>query len=230
MLNVAVVEGDCVLREELCRVLCQSGMDARGVGCGAGLDDYLRVQPCNVVVLEIDLPREDGFSITLRLREQHERLGVVMVTARAALEDRVRGLNAGADAYLVKPVDPLEFVATLKSVCRRTMPSVGTLAASQAPWVLRRLGWELAGPNGRSVALTAAEHTLLSQLAAAPGRPVSRRALLAMSEPGPACDLRKLDAVVRRLRRKVEDVIGLDLPVRAAHGVGYIATEPLHRR
>lgn len=235
MLKVAVVDDESDLREEFCEFLELSGMAAHGMGSAAELDDHLNAHECDVVVLDINLPGEDGFQIAHRLGTR-DGLGVVMVTSRAALEDRVHGLNTGADAYLVKPVDLRELVATVESVCRRTKrdaPAARSPSASQTPsagrhsteWCLRRLGWELVGPNGRSVALTAAEHDFLARLIAAPGRPVSRAALLGAQGPISEGDLRKLDAVVRRLRRKVEEEIGLALPVRAAHGIGYTATE-----
>ncbi len=235
MLNIAVVEDEPDLREEICEFLTLSGMTACGMGSGEELDDHLDARACDVVVLDINLPGEDGFRIAHRLGAR-DGLGVVMVTSRAALEDRVHGLKTGADAYLVKPVDLQELVATVESVCRRTKRDAPAAPSSPTPqtpsadrhageWHLRRLGWELAGPNGRSVALTAAEHDFLARLLAAPGRPVSRADLLGAHPPVPEGDLRKLDAVVRRLRRKVEDEIGFPLPVRAAHGIGYTATE-----
>lgn len=235
MLSVAVVEDETDLREEICEFLALSGMVARGMGSAEELDDHLLVHACDAVVLDVNLPGEDGFRIARRLGTR-DGLGVVMVTSRAALEDRVHGLRTGADAYMVKPVDLQELVATVESVCRRTKRDASAAfppPAVQGPsvedctgeWRLRRLGWELVGPNGQFVALTAAEHDFLGHLVAAPGLPVSRADLLGAQAPADSGDLRKLDAVVRRLRRKVEEEIGLPLPVRAVHGVGYTATE-----
>lgn len=234
MLKVAVVEDEADLCEELCEFLRLSGMEAHGMGSGADLDAFLAAAPCDALVLDVNLPEEDGFQIAERLRTTHEAVGIVMMTARGALADRVHGLRTGADAYLVKPVDLPELVATLESVCRRIRRSAGGDPVQPGPaafagWELRRLGWELAGPNGRSVDLTAAEHDLIMRLAECPGHPVSRTELLGLAEPVREADLRKLDAVVRRLRRKVEEGIGLPLPVRAAHGAGYAATEEIAR-
>lgn len=237
MLQVAVVEDEADLREELCEFLRLSGMQAQGVGSWTELEAHLAGNPCDAVVLDINLPGEDGFRIASRLID-HEGIGVVMVTSRVAQGDRIRGLKSGADAYLTKPVDLAELVATLESVCRRTRrPRVvpATVAPSadggqegaeaEQRWELRRLGWELRGPNGRGATLTAAEHDFLTRVAATPGRPVERAELLGLPTDAPESSLRRLDAVVRRLRRKVEADIGLPLPVRSVHGVGYATTD-----
>lgn len=250
MLKVAVVEDEPDLREEFCEFLRLSGMEAVGLSGGRELDAHLKSHATDAVLLDINLPDDDGFSIAARLREaggeqaggtpSANDLGVVMVTSRAALDDRVRGLRMGADAYLVKPVDLQELVATLKSVCRRLTragTAVDTAAKTNrarrpvvgppAGWSLGRLGWELTGPDGRAIALTAAEHDFLVRLAATPGRPVPRADLLGRCNDKDDGDLRRLDAVVRRLRRKVESDIGLPLPVRSVHGVGYAVTDTL---
>lgn len=236
MLQVAVVEDETDLREELCEFLRLSGMQAQGVGSWTELEDHLAGNPCDAVVLDINLPGEDGFRIASRLID-HEGIGVVMVTSRVAQGDRIRGLKSGADAYLTKPVDLVELVATLESVCRRTRrprpvppatprpAGTATPAGESGRWELRRLGWELSGPNGRSTTLTAAEHEFLTRVAATPGRPVERAELLGLPIDAPESSLRRLDAVVRRLRRKVEGDIGLPLPLRSVHGVGYATTD-----
>lgn len=251
MLQVVVVEDEADLREELCEFLRLSGMQAQGVGSWPELEAHLAEAPCDAVVLDINLPGDDGFRIASRLIDR-EGLGVVMVTSRAAQGDRIRGLKSGADAYLTKPVDLAELVATLESVCRRTrrsraVPNVApapastptqaatvpsrsgaaptTMDAQAGRWELRRLGWELRGPNGRATILTAAEHEFLTRVAATPGRPVARAELLGLDSDAPESTLRRLDAVVRRLRRKVEADVGLPLPVRSVHGVGYASTD-----
>lgn len=238
-LAVVVVEDEDGLREELCEFLRLSGMEATGVSCGQALFAHLESHPCDAVVLDINLPGEDGFRLTPRLR-QRPGLGVVMVTSRAGLDDRVRGLKTGADAYMVKPIDLLELVATLESVCRRigertgaspfspsSPPSSSSLPPASKGWTLAALGWKLVAPNGKAVPLTAAEHDFLRKLSATPGQAVSRITLMGdLPDPAPN-DLRKLDAVVRRLRRKVEQETGLTPPIRAAHGVGYALMEAL---
>lgn len=237
MLQVTVVEDEADLREELCEFLRLSGMQAQGVGSWGELESHLASNPCDAIVLDINLPGDDGFRIASRLIDR-EGLGVVMVTSRVAQSDRIRGLKSGADAYLTKPVDLAELVATLESVCRRTRrprplaqggggPGASTEAAGgdTRQWELRRLGWELRGPNGRATILTAAEHEFLTRVAACPGQPVTRTDLLGLDTDAPETTLRRLDAVVRRLRRKVEGDIGLPLPLRSVHGVGYATTD-----
>ncbi|MBF0340841.1 MAG: response regulator [Magnetococcales bacterium] len=122
-LRVIVVEDHAALREAIVNGLNALGHQARGAEDGAALDRELVLAPADIVVLDIGLGRyrENGFSIAARLRRQ-VRCGIVMVTARGELDARIRGLEEGADAYLVKPIDFVELSAVMNSVMRRMQP------------------------------------------------------------------------------------------------------------
>ncbi|MBF0160066.1 MAG: response regulator [Magnetococcales bacterium] len=122
-LRVIVVEDHAALREAIVTGLATLGYQARGVEDGAALDRELVLAPADIVVLDIGLGRyrENGFSIAARLRRQ-VRCGIVMVTARGELDARIRGLEEGADAYLVKPIDFAELSAVMNSIMRRIKP------------------------------------------------------------------------------------------------------------
>ncbi|MBF0181542.1 MAG: response regulator [Magnetococcales bacterium] len=119
-LRVIVVEDHAALRQSIVTALNALGHQARGAEDGAALDRELVLAPADIVVLDIGLGRfrENGFSIAARLRN-HVRCGIVMVTARGELDARIRGLEEGADAYLVKPIDFNELSAVMRSVARR---------------------------------------------------------------------------------------------------------------
>jgi DNA-binding NarL/FixJ family response regulator len=122
-LRVIVVEDHAALREAIVNGLNALGHQARGAEDGAALDRELVLAPADIVVLDIGLGRyrENGFSIAARLRRQ-VRCGIVMVTARGELDARIRGLEEGADAYLVKPIDFTELSSVMNSIMRRMQP------------------------------------------------------------------------------------------------------------
>ena len=175
-------------------------------------------------MLDLGLPVEDGLVIAHRLRQQQPGLGIVILTARGSLDDRLAGLEEGADAYLVKPIDMRELVATLHSVRRRQ-----TAAASPSEaWSLTPDTLSIRSPAGDAIALTATEMDLLKCLAAAAPEPVSREALAAaMGHPEPDFDYRRLEVAFSRLRKKIETATAGESPIRAARGRGYVFAAPV---
>jgi DNA-binding response OmpR family regulator len=119
-LLVLVVEDNRSLREATVKALCRLGHLAKGIANGEELDEALAAGPLDIVLLDVGLGegREDGFTLAARLRRQ-TRCGIIMTTARGEREVRIRGFEAGTDAYLVKPVDFDELNAVMQSVMRR---------------------------------------------------------------------------------------------------------------
>lgn len=116
--KVAVVEDDADLRDSTLDFLTALGYPVWGVGSGEALYQRLADDPVDVVVLDVELPGEDGFSIAGKLQGAAD-LAIVMVTGRGALDDRLTGLSSGADTYLVKPVNLRELAANIDAVARR---------------------------------------------------------------------------------------------------------------
>lgn len=229
---IAVVEDEPSLRADLVDYLAMCGYRPCGAASVAELREILASQPVDVVLLDVNLPDGDGFTVARALRAESE-MGIVMLTCRKTVTDRVEGLDSGADAYLVKDVDLREIEATVRSVLRRV--PAATLAtgpiSGEAPWRLDVEQWHIAAPNSTEIRLTASELAFLRQLIAQGG--VVRRDDLVGALPAPdrASDHgRNLNALVRRLRRKVEQEAGLDLPVRMVYGVGYSFIAPAELR
>lgn len=216
---VYCVEDHDELREELIFGLSKLGFDAAGFCDAADFYQGFDARPCDVAILDVGLPQEDGFSIATRLHAMSD-VGIVMLTARSELEDRIRGLQGGADAYVVKPVDLRELAAIVQSVFRRIR-----LKASQkfpSGWRLSNDGWILYSPEGAHLMLTEAERCVMGQLMDNPGECVSRQAMMtALAGDPQEYDPHRLDALISRLRRKAADA-GLSLPMRAVRGIGYI--------
>lgn len=215
-----VVEDTADLREELVDYLALQGYEVQGVGSLAAMWQALETGGWQVLVLDLGLPDGDGAEAAAALRRLHGlQLGIVMATARGQTDQRIDGLRQGADAYLVKPVDPRELSAVIDRVGARL--HTGTAPQAQ-PWVLLREQHALLCPNGVRVDLTGSEFLALDRLMGSHGRPVPREDLQNLYSPGSAgVDMRRLDTLMSRLRTKVRQTAGLDLPVRTYRNQGY---------
>lgn len=224
-LRVALLEDDELLRERvLLPKLAQYGFDAQGFGSAAAILEFLQANVVDMVVLDVGLPDQDGFSVARQLRTRLPGLGVVMLTGRGETHDRVRGLTEGADAYLAKPVEIELLAATLHSLARR-LSHQQSMSAENSPrcWRLDAAGWCLVSSSGGSVALTRSERRLCQRLLEASGEIVTREALVAtLTDNTYDFDMHRLDSMMYRLRRKVADHCGEALPLVAVHGEGYV--------
>jgi len=117
--HIVVVDDEEDLREPVAAYLREQGLDASEASGGADLDRIMRDRAVDLVVLDVSMPEEDGFQIARRLRNAGHRIGIVMLTARRDVIDRVLGLELGADDYLMKPFEPRELIARIRSVLRR---------------------------------------------------------------------------------------------------------------
>jgi len=204
-----VVEDSLRLREDLVLYLADHGMQASGAVDGAAMDLHLAQSDCDVVVLDLGLPGEDGLSIARRLMSR-TGLGLVILTARDRLEDRLAGWESGAHVYLTKPTPLEEVAAVVISVHRRLHPST---TPTEAPWRFLPDRRELITPAGAVIPLTYREKLLFNAMAESPQRQV-RRALALEQDDGSA-----LDVMIHRLRRKLK--MHGD-PIRTVRGEGFV--------
>lgn len=224
---VAVVEDDPGLCADLVEFLQLRGMSARGF---TNAEDFFWVWPAlrfDLLLLDISLPGASGLEVARRVRAHDNQAGIVMLTGLDAATDQVTGLWAGADAYLSKK-SPLEVIeATCHSLLRRL-----DLVRSPAPdeqrapcWRLHEQQWLLETPSGALITLTHTERVMLSALFNSPGAAVGRDRLLALLDKQDSLsNLRNLDNAASRLRRKVQQVCNIELPVRPSYGKGYTFT------
>lgn len=224
LLKVAVVEDDDEYREAiLLPSLRDAGFDVDGMGSARELYRAMVGARYDLVLLDIGLPDEDGLEIASYLRELSPTLGIVMVTGNQGPRDRVRGLAAGADAYLPKPVDIRELLETLRGLARRIgAGGVAGGAVAAGGWRLAPGGWRLVSPGGVKVTLTLPERHVVELLFAAKGAPVRREALItALAGDTGDFDPHRLEMLVHRLRRKCLERCGGPLPLSTVRGVGY---------
>jgi DNA-binding response OmpR family regulator len=190
----------------------------------------IALQAPALVVLDLMLPEVDGLSI-LRAVRRTDRTPVLMLSARGTTADRIAGLSEGADDYLPKPFSPAELVVRIKRILERSGQPAGSMLATPivglGDLVLDRDRHE-ASVAGRSVELTALEFRLLAALIEADGRVLTREQLLdAVYGDGEAYVLdRTIDALVKRIRQKLDDDADRPRYVATVRGVGYRAARP----
>ncbi|MCH7345599.1 response regulator transcription factor [Pelomonas sp. CA6] len=220
MHDLILLEDETVLRDELGEFLRDAGYR---VDVAASLDEFRRAyDPARhaMALIDLGLPDGDGLTLIRELREQGRQLGIVVLTARGAVRDRIAGLDVGADYYLPKTSDLDEIAATLAAMSRR----LGDAPAPQPQdaWVLELSPRRLMPPGHASVALSEQDLVVLRELMREAGGIASRQQIVeALGEDYLSYDQRRLDTQMRRLRRKVNEATGLVLPINTARSAGY---------
>jgi two-component system, OmpR family, response regulator len=216
-MRILVVEDDALLADGLTRVLKRSGHAVDQVRTGLQADNSLRITSYELVVLDVGLPGIDGFEVLRRLRSRRSKANVLVLTARDGVEDRVHGLDLGADDYLTKPFSVTEFEARVRALSRRP-----TLAAASI--VIRGLSVDIEAKrvkvNDVPIDLTVREWALLELFLARPGRVLSKEQIaqqLASYED--TLTINAIEVYVSRLRSKVE---ASGVRIRTVRGFGYM--------
>ena len=151
--HVVIVDDEEDLREPVAAYLADNGIDVSEAGGGAALDAIMAARPVRLVVLDVSMPIEDGFSIARRLRASGQPIGIIMLTARRDVVDRVVGLELGADDYVMKPFEPRELLARIRAVLRRlgdqAQPAAPLPASAPPPAPAGHYAREFWIPTGR---------------------------------------------------------------------------------
>jgi DNA-binding response OmpR family regulator len=222
-MRLLVVEDDPEVQAFLLRVLREAAWAADAVPSGQRALDALASTEYDLAIVDVGLPDFDGFEVCRRLRARGDRTPLLVLTARNAVNDRVRGLDAGADDYLAKPFAVNELLARLRALARRPAASLepvlrlADLELDPASRIARRAGVE--------IALTAREYALLDYLMRNPRRVVSRAKILAHvwdDNFDPVANA--VDVLVGRLRRKI-DRDTLQPLLHTVRGAGYVLTD-----
>jgi two-component system phosphate regulon response regulator OmpR len=233
--RVIIVDDEPGLRDMVAEYLVKHGMAVRVADGGPALDRCLAQEPADLVLLDVNMPGEDGFTVARRLRAAGDDVAIIMVTASDDVVDRVVGLEIGADDYVTKPFDLRELRARVRSVLRRGgRGSAEAPPADDAPIeagervrfgavTLDRAARRLLAPDGSALPLTAMEYELLDVFAQNPNRVLSRDRLLDLAhhrelEPFD----RSIDIRIARLRRKIEADPAKPEVLKTVRGVGYM--------
>jgi DNA-binding response OmpR family regulator len=228
--HIIVVDDEPEICEMLADYLGHAGFKVTTAENGAVLRRILEDQAADLVILDINMPGEDGLSIARFLRA-NTKIGIVMLTAAGEVVDRIVGLEMGADDYLPKPVDMRELLARVRAVLRRmetAAPDGGKADAAGATVHFGECRLDLAAhklydPAGEEIAITSMEFDLLKAFAEHPNRVLSRDQLLDLAhnrdwEPFD----RSIDIRIARLRRKVEADPAKPQVIKTVRGAGYI--------
>lgn len=222
--RIAVTEDDDELRELIVTELADRGFETVGFANAEALYRHLAVHRCDIVILDVVLPGEDGYAVARHLR-QIASVGILMLTARGGADDMARGLSTGADLYLVKPLDMDVLAAGIDSLWRRmSMTRRAVEPSGPVPaWSLTSGGWKLRTPDGVELVLAEGERAFLQPLLAQPGQTIQRDTLIqALTDDPAAFDPHRLEVLLHRLRTRVKKQTGRELPMRAVRGNGYL--------
>lgn len=167
---MVVVEDHDDLRDSLVELLQHKGHQVVGLSCAEDLDDAWGAGLVDVLIVDLNLPGEDGYSLSRRFRAAHPQAGIIMVTARHKIADKVQGYDSGADIYLPKPVDPQELLAAVVAVSRK-LPAQVALASQRAtpPLSVRVMTLKVEGPQGEEK-LSDSDVAVITALARAPAQ------------------------------------------------------------
>jgi DNA-binding response OmpR family regulator len=228
-LNIVVVEDHNALREALVEMFLHHGHRALGVADAEALDDEAGREPIDVLVIDLNLPGEDGLSLTRRVREAHPDVLIILCTARTAVEDRVAGYHHGADVYLTKPVAPAELLAAAQMASRRR---VAARLADSRSLVLEFHALRVTLTQGeaacRSIAVTRDEATLLAAFSRAAGAQLSTWQITELLGGDPeSINKAALETRIHRLRQKLRELLPDHECLRALRGHGYMLCVPL---
>ena len=222
-MRVLVVEDYAPLRKSISRGLRNAGFAVDVSGDGEEGLWYARTNDYDAIVLDLMLPKMDGLTVLKRLRAAGRKTHVLILTARSAVEDRVKGLNLGADDYLVKPFAFEELIARLRALVRRTYDvkdpviRVSDLEVDTAARVVRR--------GGETLQLTAREYALLEFLALRAGQIVTRTDIWEhVYEFHSSAESNVVDVYIGYLRRKTEQS-GRPRLIHTRRGLGYMLGE-----
>jgi two-component system response regulator MprA len=218
VVTVAVCEDDAALRSALTRSMKSAGHSVVIARTGAeALSTFPAAAP-EVVVLDIGLPDSDGRDVCLALRAGGLTAPVLFLTARDGVHDKVAGFESGADDYLTKPFELPELLVRIAALARR-----GGTAGPAPDGLHLDPAKHAVTAHGVTVPLTPTEFRLLAKLLASPESVVRRHALVAAGWPmGAAVHDNTLDSYMARLRRKLDDLDGVDRSIVTVRGVGYV--------
>lgn len=218
-LNIVVVEDNDDLRELTCQVLSQDGHHVTGLACAEELEDLAGGEPADIFLIDLNLPGEDGISLSQRIRKAQPLVGIIIISARTDLDDKLIGYDSGADWYITKPVVFAELSAAINSFARRRHAAKQTQASDAQVLVLQKL--DVLGPVC-VVKLTGTEGMLLTAFARAPAGKLETWQIAEMLDVE-ADETMKASISVRiaRLRKKLVDAGAQGLVIESIRNVGY---------
>jgi len=215
--RILIAEDDAVLADGLTRSLRQAGYSVDCVSDGAAADAALATAEFDLLILDVGLPKLSGFEVLKRLRARHATVPVLILTALDGVDDRVRGLDLGADDYLAKPFALQELEARVRALTRRGQAG-GSTVLKHGELTFDQVG-KVAELRGQALDLSAREIALLEILMQRPGRMVNKEQIVdLLCQWGEEVSTNAVEVYIHRLRRKLETG---DVRITTIRGLGY---------
>lgn len=223
-LHILVVEDNDGLREATVDFLSAQGHQVTGVVCAEEVDDTPMRDVPDLYLIDVNLPGENGFSLAERIRQSQPMAGIVLMTARGQLNDRLEGYSSGADNYLIKPVEQAELLVCIQNLARRVKPVapeiVGLLELNSQTLYLR-------GPKGKTT-VTHGENMLLAGFIRAAGQKLERWQAMQLVDPNEkGLVAANLEMRISALRKKLSACGAPDDAIRTLRGFGYALSCPI---
>lgn len=216
MLNIIIVEDHQPLRESLVDVMASEGYHVVGFESAEALWSGCSFGKVDILILDLNLPGDDGIAVAQRVRAEYPGIGIVMLTARSEPEDRQAGYENGADIYLAKPSSAAELTASVKALARRLKPH-----EPDAPvLVLDTFAMTLLG-HQEAVGLSAQEVDLLTEFARSPNGRLETRAIVALDGRGGEISKGAIEVRIVRLRKKMVVAGAIGQPIKSIRNQGY---------
>lgn len=217
-IDILIVEDNYALRESLADYLQEEGFRMRCVDDGEELNTELAKRACDVLVLDLNLPNEDGISIAKRIRNAYPKMGIIILTARIQGVDRTQSYESGADVYLTKPVAPLELKTVLENLGRRI-----ERIEVRSEWVFHPKTFCLTSPNGDAIKFTASENAVFLELAVAGGVLPLYRLIQRFGEIDSSEELNKVrfEKLISRIRAKLKPFSSEEITIQSIYKQGY---------
>lgn len=216
--HILVVDDDQRIRDLLARFLQENGFRVTTAEHAAAARSNMRGLAFDLLVLDVMMPGETGFEFAEVLRENHD-IPILMLTARAEPDHRIKGLEIGVDDYLAKPFEPRELLLRIKNILNRNRRPAGAQELIRMGEFTFHVGRGELKRDGETIRLTERERDLLRQFAERPGTPISR---LDLAKQGTDGSERAVDVQINRLRRKIEADPGNPVYLQTVRGKGYI--------
>ena len=223
-ISVLLVEDNITLREELSDFLRAEGFKVRVAGDGLEMNRAIERDLPDILILDLNLPFEDGIDITKRIRASLPELGIIILSARVRSSDRKEGYESGADIYLTKPTNPVELVSVIQNLHRRLKP-----INSQPNWLLDTVKNTVTSPVGAEVKITGSETMLLKELILH-GRFATHDDLITYvgnPEKDEESNKLRIEVLISRLRKKLSPHIDPSLFINVLRGRGYQLKIPI---
>lgn len=220
-LNIVLVEDHDILRHMVKQALEEAGHQVVALSCAEELEDEAHGLPVDVFLIDLNLPGEDGLSLTERVRSAYPLTGLIVVTARSSLKDKLEGYARGADLYLSKPVEVPELCAAVAAMGRRRQ-RVGELLEQHPRLILSQQQMTLSKNGQSAVSLSAAETAILITLARAPGQRAAYWQIAETLGLDPQTYAKaSLEVRIVRLRKKLVEAGAETGCIEAVRGYGY---------